>query len=283
MTKKQSQAGALQPAHVDLRRVNGEQTRQRILDVAQEFFAQHGYNGVSLREITKCAKVNIASVHYHLGSKEHLLLEVLRRGAAPLVEKRDDALRNLPTPYQLEDIVRAFVGPVFREPSAKQILFGELRARLVFENNKLVDRMLSELFDESTRHFVKAIGKCLPNLPRKDLLFRVHCLLGVMAYTMSGSKRVKALSRGSYDPSESYDALDQLVAFVVAGFRAPSQRQRGNKARRAATVNEQEVKYAEIRSRGGRTTKSQSTAAPSLDPTRPRQSRKASLIRSEQA
>jgi AcrR family transcriptional regulator len=221
MAKKRSQVEATQSAHVDLRRVNGEETRQRILDVAQELFARHGYNGVSLRQITNRAKVNIASIHYHLGSKEHLLLEVLRRGAGPLVEKRDNALRDLQRPYVLEDIVRAFVGPVFGEPGAKQILFGELRARLVFENNKLVDRMLSELFDESTRRFVEAIGECLPDLPRKDLFFRIHYLLGVMTYTMSGPKRAKALSGGSYDPTETHETLNQLVNFVAGGFRAP--------------------------------------------------------------
>lgn len=279
MIKKRSPAEALEPAHVDLRRVNGEETRQRILDVAQELFARHGYNGVSLREITRRAKVNIASVHYHLGSKEHLLLEVLRRGAAPLVEKRDHALRSLPKPYQLEDIIRAFVGPVFGEPSAKQILFGELRARLVFENNKLVDRMLSELFDESTRHFVEAISECLPKLPRKDLFFRMHYLLGVMAYTMSGSKRAKALSAGSYDPTESHEALDQLVAFVVAGFRAAPQTKKSDKAERQTPPGEQETRNGEARTPGGRSIKS--PAQPPPRSSRPQKSRKASGVHSE--
>ncbi|KQW20995.1 hypothetical protein ASC80_12630 [Afipia sp. Root123D2] len=232
MTKKRSQAEALQTPHVDLRRINGEETRQRILDVAQELFARHGYNGVSLRQITTRAKVNVASIHYHLGSKEHLLLEVLRRGAGPLVEKRDSALHRLPRPYVLEDIIRAFVGPVFGEPGAKQILFGELRARLVFENNKLIDRMLSELFDESTRRFVEAIGECLPNLPRKDLFFRMHYLLGVMTYTMSGPKRAKALSGGSYDLTESDEGLSQLVNFVAAGFRGPPSGKREKSSRK---------------------------------------------------
>jgi AcrR family transcriptional regulator len=278
MTNKQSQAESSD--HVDLRRVNGEETRQRILDVAQELFARHGYNGVSLREITRRAKVNIASVHYHLGSKEHLLLEVLRRGAAPLVEKRDSVLRRLPKPHQLEDIIRAFVGPVFGEPSAKHILFGELRARLVFENNKLVDRMLSELFDESTRHFVEAISDCLPKLPRKDLFFRMHYLLGVMAYTMSGSKRAKALSDGTYDPTESHEALDQLVAFVAAGFRAPPHTKKSNKVGREATSNNRRVD-SEIHAGRGRRPKSLSTVEAPPRSSRRRKGRKAKVAYSE--
>jgi len=211
--------------HTDLRRLNGEETRQRIIDAAQFLFAKNGYSGVSMRQITMRAKANVASIHYHLGSKEQLLLEVLRRGAGPLVEKRNANLDALERPYELEDVILAFVSPVFGDEvkaSAKQLIFGELRARLMFENSKLVERMLSELFDDSTKRFIEALRECLPKLPEKDIYFRFHYLLGAMTYTMSGLGRVKTLSAGRYDPAKGPGSLDQLVAFLTAGFRAPS-------------------------------------------------------------
>ena len=210
---------------VDLRRLNGEETRRRIIDAAQMLFAKNGYSGVSMRQITMRAKANVASIHYHLGSKEQLLLEVLRRGAGPLVEKRNENLRALERPYKLEDVIRAFVSPIFGDEvksSAKQLIFGELRARLMFENSNLVERMLSELFDDSTVRFVEALCECLPDLPERDIYFRFHYLLGAMTYTMSGLNRVNALSGGRYDPAKGPGSLDQLVAFLTAGFRAPT-------------------------------------------------------------
>lgn len=223
--KPKSDAAKESAAHVDLRRVNGEETRQRIIDAAQLLFAKNGYAGVSMRQITMRAKANVAAIHYHLGSKEQLLLEVLRRGAGPLVERRNENLRALKQPYRLEDVIRAFVSPVFGnevKSSAKQLIFGELRARLMFENSSLVERMLSELFDDSTVRFIEALRECLPDTPESDIYFRFHYMLGAMTYTMSGLSRVKTLSGGRYDPAKGPGSLDQLVTFLTAGFRAPS-------------------------------------------------------------
>lgn len=54
-------------------------TKQRILEAAEDLFARHGFTGTSLRQVTSAAKVNLAAVNYHFGSKDHLIEEVLRR------------------------------------------------------------------------------------------------------------------------------------------------------------------------------------------------------------
>lgn len=53
--------------------------RQRIIDVATVLFAEHGYHGVSTREIAAAAGLNIATVNYHVGTKPQLYAEVFRR------------------------------------------------------------------------------------------------------------------------------------------------------------------------------------------------------------
>ena len=54
-------------------------TKERILGAAEVLFAQHGFDGASLRQLTAAAKVNLAAVNYHFGSKEKLVEEVFRR------------------------------------------------------------------------------------------------------------------------------------------------------------------------------------------------------------
>ena len=39
-------------------------TKERILGAAEELFAQHGFAGTSLRQVTSRADVNIAAVNY---------------------------------------------------------------------------------------------------------------------------------------------------------------------------------------------------------------------------
>lgn len=45
----------------------------QILEVAETLFAEKGFDGTSIRDISKAAKINIAMVSYYFGSKEHLL------------------------------------------------------------------------------------------------------------------------------------------------------------------------------------------------------------------
>ncbi|HCH31325.1 MAG TPA: TetR family transcriptional regulator, partial [Oceanospirillaceae bacterium] len=51
-------------------------TIDRILDAAEVEFAAHGFVETSLRTITTKAKVNLAAVNYHFGSKKGLIQAV---------------------------------------------------------------------------------------------------------------------------------------------------------------------------------------------------------------
>jgi AcrR family transcriptional regulator len=57
-------------------------TKERILGAAETLFAQRGFDGASLRQLTSAAGVNLAAVNYHFGSKEKLVEQVFRRRRA---------------------------------------------------------------------------------------------------------------------------------------------------------------------------------------------------------
>ena len=67
-------------------------TKDRILGAAEELFAQHGFAGTSLRQVTSRADVNIAAVNYHFGSKENLVNEVFRRRMDEMSRRRKTSL-----------------------------------------------------------------------------------------------------------------------------------------------------------------------------------------------
>ena len=80
-------------------------TRNRIIKAAAPIFAEHGYEGASIRRIVAKADVNQAAINYHFGSKEGLYravlqmaLEALQRADGPASSDagagRDDALRD---------------------------------------------------------------------------------------------------------------------------------------------------------------------------------------------
>jgi AcrR family transcriptional regulator len=49
----------------------------QILQVAEKLFAEKGFDGTSIRDIAKEAKINIAMVSYYFGSKEQLLESII--------------------------------------------------------------------------------------------------------------------------------------------------------------------------------------------------------------
>lgn len=217
----------------EITRRPGVATRQRILEAAERLFAEHGLTGVSLRTITAEAEVNIAAIHYHFGTKEELIEEVFARGAKPIAKERLtllDACREGPgRPPLVDQIVEAFLAPGLRgDPieAKRNARFARLRARLTAETSSLGRRLLSKYFDKSSRRFLEALGRTLPDLPKQDLYWRFHCMLGALVYTMANPGRIQALTRNVCDPADVEEALDRLVPIVSAMFQAPPRTRR---------------------------------------------------------
>ena len=89
--------------------------RERILDVAERLFAEYGMTGVGLRAITTEAKVNLASIAYHFGSKDGLLEALFAQRAAPIAEERLRllalCLRSEASRRRSKQILDAFLRP----------------------------------------------------------------------------------------------------------------------------------------------------------------------------
>jgi AcrR family transcriptional regulator len=204
---------------------SGESTREKLILSAERLFAARGFDGVSVRDIANDAKVNSALVGYYFRSKKGLLAEVYTRHCAPLKNERERLLaecsadRRAPT---LEEVLEAFVRPSLEatQDGRGGTSFSRLRAILSAENSSLLEQLVAENFDESSKMFVKALCKCLPDLGREDVLWRFHFLLGAIYYTATGPHRIKILSRGRCDPSDPVETARELIPFIAAGFRA---------------------------------------------------------------
>jgi AcrR family transcriptional regulator len=64
----------------------GVETAERILEVAEQQFAEHGYAGTTLRDIATRANIRNPSIYNHFDGKEGLYLAVLERGLRPMIE-----------------------------------------------------------------------------------------------------------------------------------------------------------------------------------------------------
>src|ERR1051325_4733493 len=112
----------------------GETTQTRILDVAEKLFAEHGLDRVSIRDITKKARVNLAAINYHFGTKEDLIAAVFERRVAPVNQARLAALDKVEKAAgkkapRLERILETFIRPALQsslEDSEGGAVFSQL-------------------------------------------------------------------------------------------------------------------------------------------------------------
>lgn len=200
------------------------ETREKLVAAAERLFAQHGYQGVSVRAIAAAAGANWSLVGYYFRGKEGLLFEVYRRHCNALNAERFELLkaaRAESRPPQLEKVIEAFVLPALSvaETQAGGATFTRLRAVLAAENSKLLDQLVAENFDASSAAFIDALCECVPKLSRDEVLWRFHFMLGTIYYTASGPRRIKALSEGRCDPANVSENLKHLIPFLAAGFR----------------------------------------------------------------
>jgi AcrR family transcriptional regulator len=212
----------------------GEKTRLEILGVAEKLFAEHGPAAVSIRLIAQRARVNLAAVNYHFGSKDKLLTEVFKRRVVPLNDRRAILLDKCAAAAGpgavpvLEDVIRAMVAPsvelyVEAGPSARAILIMQFLRRAQAQTGKRDP--LEEYYAPIRGRFVGLLRRCLPQLAETELLWRVNFLTGVILYTMvgpvgTGGDKVQPPDRPVMRSPD--EMIEQIVTYVAAGFRAPA-------------------------------------------------------------
>ncbi len=161
-----------------------QDTRLRLLEIAETLFAREGIDKVSLRAVMLAAGTNVAAIHYHFGSKADLLREIFIRRMKPLLEDRarllDDVLRD-PSGPSVARIIEAYVRPTFEfDCSENNFGFNRLLARLSFEPRDNGFDLLRFIQADVDGRFITALQDLLPAQSRERLSLRLAFLLGML-------------------------------------------------------------------------------------------------------
>ncbi len=205
-------------------------TKDRILDTAEALFLEHGYEATSLRTITATADVNLAAVNYHFGSKEELFQAVLTRRLDPMNQARVDMLTRFeaqvaPAPLPCERILVALLHPALelardRRRGGKDFL--RLLGRAYADPAPFIRRFLSDQYAVMIARFKAAFARALPHLPRKELSWRLHFIMGALSYTLAGTDALKLIAELNPEQATSDEILlRRLAPFLLAGLTAP--------------------------------------------------------------
>jgi len=205
-----------------------KETRDRILDTAESLFSDHGFENVSLRQITQEAGVNIASVNYHFGSKDGLITEVFTRVVAPINSERLERLAQAevdhePAPVPLEEILEALHRPVvnqLKQSELNESVYLKLAGRCLSESGDSFSENLAELFKEVISRFMAATCKTLPHINETDIFWRMHFSFGALVASLTDAERVNKFTQGRIQTQEPEEILQRLIGFTAAGMKA---------------------------------------------------------------
>lgn len=105
----------------------GGDTRAALLAAGRAMFARRGYDGSSVRDITREAGANLGAVTYHFKSKRGLYTAVLVEGITPLVDRVGQAANSPGTPLQrLDAVVEVFFAYVALNPDLPRLMMQEM-------------------------------------------------------------------------------------------------------------------------------------------------------------
>ena len=204
------------------------ETRTRILDAAEELFMHHGFGGTSMRLLTGKAGVNLAAVNYHFGSKDALIEAVFRRRLDPMNTARIGALDALEATGRTlapEAIIRAFIGETLRmveDGRSGGRNFIRLLGRSYTEPSKAIRVLIGQLYAPAMERYKAAFERALPQMPREELVWRMHFMFGTLSYTLAATDAVQLIA--GCKPEDRHDARlleERLTAFLAAGLAAP--------------------------------------------------------------
>jgi AcrR family transcriptional regulator len=202
-------------------------TRLRIIAAAEALFMELGFDTTTMRQITGKAGVNLAAVNYHFGSKEALIEEVFRRRLGWLNEQRLLELDRLEAaangaPLRPSQILEAFFGVALKMAFDKEgggDRFMRLLGRTYTEPSEFIRVFLAEEYSAAIPRFKDALFKSLPDVPREEILWRFHFMLGSLSYAISGADALQIL--GGIDDDGNDALYARLMSFLIGGLRAP--------------------------------------------------------------
>ena len=205
---------------------NPAATKQAVFNSAERLFALHGFQNVSVRDITADAGVNLASVNYHFGSKDALLWDIFRRRAGELNRERARMLHEATHRAQgkptVRDILEALFAPPLKwaDPANDRRISVQYLIRARSEGTSQMRDALQNDVSHLAR-FAEALKAARPDLAPETIYWRLHFVLGMVHNNRFAEfDRLRHLSGGLTREGDVPALLKRMLDFAEAGFMA---------------------------------------------------------------
>jgi len=202
-----------------------EDTRERILAIAQKLFAEKGFEATSVRDITTEADCNVAAVNYHFGNKENLYLETFRSMLAVLRDQRLAVLSEIMTRDRtptleefLESFAEGFIEPLVDKSRGR--MFMTLVSREMFDlrlpHGVFADEFIHPLLERAT----SALAEVGPPLDPVATRLCIMSMVGQLLHALKAHHLFAVQDNLGVVPARLANYIPHFVHFSAGGIRA---------------------------------------------------------------
>jgi AcrR family transcriptional regulator len=195
------------------------ETRERLLSTAERLFAERGFSKVTVREICKSARANVAAVNYHFNGKKGLYDEVVR-AAIKTMQSTTDSIREAGSGQAADEQLVAYV-VIFlkRVVAARDSWIHQLMMRELSDPTPALDLVLKKVVQPRMAYLREVLASmfgCEESDPRVE-----RCAMSVQAQCLGLlSHPVAALRPRSMTDRELEQMAQHIAQFSLGGVRA---------------------------------------------------------------
>ena len=200
------------------------ETRQRLLTVAAELFAEQGFNHVTVREICRVAEANLAAVNYHFRDKLGLYKEVVGMAADAMHRSKVDVIEAAER-LAPEDRLRTYIRLTLHRllGPEEESWMEKLIARELMDPTPALDLIVEKGIRPTSQRMGAMVAELLGTSLEDARVW--HCFLSIQAqclfYKSGKPIAVRMSPPGFKYTPEIIDGLAHHIAeFSLAGIRA---------------------------------------------------------------
>ena len=197
-------------------------TEQRLLLAAERLFAEKGVDAVSLRAINAAASTNVASLHYHYGSKDALLEALIRERSREIHKRRASLLEALEGAETItaRGLAEAFAIPVAELSEAGGDAWITFIANMIGSGHPALDIVTQGFFDHGTR-FRALVEKLHPDWRDGTVVFRLSQAMSLTFRVLGNTDAVRATVAAGGIEMNNEQVLDELLDLLTVHLSDP--------------------------------------------------------------
>jgi TetR/AcrR family transcriptional regulator, regulator of cefoperazone and chloramphenicol sensitivity len=203
-------------------------TRARLLQAGERLFADRGFKKVTVREICRAARANVAAINYHFGDKLGLYREVLQV-AIEAMRTTNEAARQAADGRSPEDGLRQSIHVIVtRVLSARRGTIHRLLQREVTDPTPALDALVEQGLRPRIDLLAGLVGNVIGAPPTDPRVLR--CVASIQTQ-MTAYLPHPIAARLGFSPAPASAAgvkpiADHIADFSMGGVRAETNRSR---------------------------------------------------------